>query len=193
MMRGKNNETAKLVEDYIPANSIGAEIGVWKAESSRSFLTKAKFLHMIDPWDFTLYDDNDTGWVDIDIEGLVKRNYVLTRATTVEETQKYVEGVYEEVVKTMQKYPCKIYRETSDQWFEHFDEKINWIYIDGNHTYEGCYRDLNNSLRVTTDIIFCDDYNVPHHEGVRFAIDDFCKENNLTPIQLYSNQCMIKL
>jgi len=193
MMRGTNAEASKLARNYIPQDSIGAEIGVWKAESSIKFLEKAKFLHMVDPWMFAVYDKEDTGWVGLNIDDLVKRNNPLTGAETIEQTQAYVENVYSEVCEKMKDYPCKIYRETSDEWFKHFDERVDWIYIDGDHSYEGCYRDLENSLRIVNDFIFCDDYNVPHHEGVRYAIDDFCLDNNLKPIQLYDDQCMIKL
>ena len=193
MMRGENPDTRHLVKNNIPENSIGAEIGVWKAESSMQFLTKAKHLHMVDPWSLNVYKKDDTGWVNRSFEEVLEFNSIMTGSNTEEGTQEYYEKVYREVCDKVKDYPATIYRETSDEWFAHFDEQIDWIYIDGDHTYEGCYSDLENALKITTDIIFCDDYMVAQHEGVRFAIDDFCLKYNLTPVQLYQNQCMIKL
>jgi len=193
MMRGDNIETKKLVREYIPQNSIGAEIGVWKAKSSLNFLEKTKHLYLVDPWNFYVYDKEDTGWVNKQFNDMVEYNKPMTGADNIEQTQEFVEQVYLNVCNIMKDKPVTIYRETSDEWFSHFNETLDWIYIDGDHSYDGCYNDLNNALNITKDFIFCDDYNVAHHEGVRFAIDDFCAENNLSPIPLYTNQCMIKL
>ena len=193
MMRGTNQDTTYLVENNIPVNSVGAEIGVWKAESSMKFLTKAKHLHMVDPWSLEVYKKDDTGWVNRSFNEILKYNSPMTGTETEEGTQAYYEKVYQEVCEKVKGLPATIYRETSDEWFKHFNEELDWIYIDGDHSYEGCYRDLENALKITKDIIFCDDYKVAHHEGVRFAIDDFCINNNLVPVPLYGNQCMIKL
>ena len=45
-----NNPGAALVASLIPHGSIGVEIGVWKGESSLDFLTRASFMHLVDPW-----------------------------------------------------------------------------------------------------------------------------------------------
>ena len=46
----KNNPGAALVAGLIPEGSVGVEIGVWSGASSLDFLTRASFLHMVDPW-----------------------------------------------------------------------------------------------------------------------------------------------
>jgi len=165
---------------------------VWKAASSLRFLSKAKHLHMVDPWRLSVYDKEDTGWVGRTYQGVLDHNTPMIGSNDPVAVQEYYEEVYAEVCEKVKEYPATVYRETSDEWFKR-DIKLDWIYIDGDHSYDGCYRDLTNALNVTNDTIFCDDYNVPHHEGVRFAINDFCSDNKLTPIPLCKNQCMIKL
>ena len=62
MMFGKNLDIEKLTEAWIPENSLGAEIGVWKGVSSKVLLRRARHLHMIDPYDINVYE-NTTDWL----------------------------------------------------------------------------------------------------------------------------------
>lgn len=194
MMRGSNPDTKKLAELYIPADSIGAEIGVWRGESSKHFLTKAKFLYMIDPWSLDVYDENNTGWVGRrTLSDLLHYLKPMIKSSKPEDAQKYYEEVYNKVCEEFLDKPVKIFRGTSDKWFEGFNDHLDWIYIDGDHTYDAVYRDLENSLKVVDKIIFCDDYNIIAHNDVRMAIQDFCLDNMLKPEPLLNNQCMIRL
>lgn len=194
MMRGQNPDTKKLARDYIPADSVGAEIGVWRGESSHHFLTKAKFLHMVDPWSLDAYDENNTGWVGIrKLPELLYYLKPMIKSEDPEDAQKYYERVYDKVCEEFKHKPVEIFRGTSDDWFKNFKGRLDWIYIDGDHTYDAVYRDLENSLKIVDKIIFCDDYNVISHNDVRLAIQDFCLDNMLKPEPILENQCMIKL
>lgn len=64
------------------------------------------------------------------------------------------------------------------------DEFFDFIFIDGDHSYEGVIDDINNSFSKIkkTGILIGDDYGVFEHIdfGVRKAVDEFCKNNNLS-------------
>ena len=63
--------------------------------------------------------------------------------------------------------------------FEHRD--IDYIIIDGGHSYETVRKDLDLSFKILSNngIIICDDYWHPQAPGIKIAVDDFVKKNNL--------------
>ena len=76
------------------------------------------------------------------------------------------------------------------------DNSLDWVYIDGNHSYDNVLSDLNSILpKMKKDgIIAGDDYfNAIGKFGndVINAVNDFCKQHNLIVKQLV-DQYMIK-
>jgi predicted O-methyltransferase YrrM len=59
--------------------------------------------------------------------------------------------------------------------------KIDYIFLDGGHTYETVKNDLHYSKEVLINngTILCDDYNLSQAPGVKKAIDEFVKNNSL--------------
>ena len=59
--------------------------------------------------------------------------------------------------------------------------KIDYVFLDGGHTYETVKNDLECCLDVvnTNGTIMCDDYNFGHLPDVKNAIDEFVKKNKL--------------
>ena len=58
-------------------------------------------------------------------------------------------------------------------------EKINFVFLDGGHSYETVKEDLNiliNNLKENS-VILCDDYNIDHY-GVKKAVDEIKKNHN---------------
>lgn len=94
----------------------------------------------------------------------------------------------------MREHPSvRLYRELSSEAHKHFpDEYFDLIYIDADHTYEGCYADLNawfpkvKKGRFFTGDDFTDNYKTSSGVkfGVKSAVDRFCKENNLVYYEL---------
>ena len=59
--------------------------------------------------------------------------------------------------------------------------KIDYIFLDGGHTYNTVKNDLSYSLPVIQKggTILCDDYNLSYAPGVKQAIDEFVKARDL--------------
>ena len=109
--------------------------------------------------------------------------------------QVFYDRVYAEVKERFKPYSeVEICRMTSDEWFEQYlsskghgnNEMLDWIYIDGDHSYEGCLKDLENALQVVRPggLIIGDDYGWPDAKwqkpGVTKAVNEFINNNKLT-------------
>ena len=59
--------------------------------------------------------------------------------------------------------------------------KIDYVFLDGGHAYETVKNDLYYSKAVLDNngTILCDDYNLSYAPGVKKAIDEFTRDNNL--------------
>ena len=59
--------------------------------------------------------------------------------------------------------------------------KIDYVFLDGGHAYETVKNDLHYSKAVLDNngTILCDDYNLSYAPGVKKAIDEFTRDNNL--------------
>ena len=78
-------------------------------------------------------------------------------------------------------------------------EHLDWIYIDGDHSYEVCLRDLENSLDVVKKdgIILGDDYYWPNakwgKKGVTKAVNEFIEKHNFKMFKHGETQYEIRL
>ena len=74
-------------------------------------------------------------------------------------------------------------RGTSDEILKLNDDFFDFIYIDGDHTYEGAKKDLDNTFSKIKkgSILSGDDYGIFEdiNFGVKKAVDEFCYNNNL--------------
>ena len=175
-----NKDSKHILKDILP-NTKGAEIGVWAGNTSMQFLRLGiSELHMIDPWSVEPYKKSKE-YKNYD-EYLEKYSKILDIEKQDVDFQEYYDAIYSEVRAKCGMDPrVTIHRMTSDEWFATKPEKLDWIYVDGDHSYEGCLRDLENSLKVVKPggIIMGDDYYWKHarygKEGVTNAVDRFCK------------------
>ena len=53
--------------------------------------------------------------------------------------------------------------------------EINYVFLDGDHSYEAVINDLNNCKIIIENngVILCDDYDLSYAPGVKKAIDEF--------------------
>ena len=59
--------------------------------------------------------------------------------------------------------------------------KIDYVFLDGGHEYNTVKSDLDNCIEVIKKggTVLCDDYNLGSAPGVKDAIDEFVKKNQL--------------
>ena len=76
----------------------------------------------------------------------------------------------------------KLIEGNTNKIFHNLDLKnIDFIFIDGGHDYKTVKNDLEQSYKIInkTGTILCDDWNLSQAPGVREAINDFSKEQNI--------------
>ena len=200
MMYTSTNNDSKHVMHLIKKDTIGAEIGVWMGNTAQQFLQKGiKKLYMIDSYSVEPYKNNTEMSYQ---EYLAKYQHV-----TSEFAEAGFMRYYDEVYKTIKNKfehveQAELCRMTSNKWFEQYlsnDEMLDWIYIDGDHSFEGCYSDLEYALKVVRPggLILGDDYTWPDAKwgknGVTAALDKFKNENNFTMIRHGETQYSIKI
>ena len=180
---GQEPSRLRLLE-RMPQSAVCAEIGVWKGDFSKSILeiTLPKRLHLIDPWTFQ--------------EEFPDRWYGGRRTNTQEDMDEIYQSVwsmFRDVSGVMihQGFSENVLQEFEDHYFD-------WLYIDGNHSYEYVLKDLELSfLKVKPGgIITGDDYNWGEKEGfpIRRAVHDFIEDHKLDhKLELLGSEFIIPL
>jgi hypothetical protein len=164
MIKHKKFKREDLVK-YLPSESV-AEVGVALGEFSEAILknNNPKKLFLIDAW-----KNFDLGYPDGNMKG-----------------DKEQEQRYNFVVNRFKnKNNVTIIREKSLDALIHIeDNSLDWVYIDADHSYEGCLKDLKSyDKKVKTTGYICghdwlaDDF-FREGFGVNNAVLDFVKEND---------------
>ena len=166
----KKHSTLSLIQKGF----VCAEIGVWQGDFSSQILSKRpKKLHLIDPWASQPHYQNRLYSIDqtrMDaIFYYIKRHY----------------SDWEEVEIHRQ------YSEDVNFKKNHFD----WIYVDGNHSYEHVKKDLEHFLPFMKKggFICGDDYGWTDADcpiGPKKAVDEFAEKYNF-PKKIDGNQFVI--
>lgn len=145
--------------DHLPDNSTVAEIGVDKGEFSKLILEKCspKHLYLIDPW---------------------------IAMTKIDVTDNSHSAKFSQVKEMFAQHDnVTIIKKISTEALEDIeDESLDWIYIDGDHSYQGCKQDLDNyDKKVKTDGFICGHDWVTKDKngfGVNQAVNEFISEKN---------------
>jgi len=145
----------------LPKDTVGAEIGVWKGAFSEQILqiARPRVLHLVDPWTFQPdFSDRMFGG-------------------TVAKSQADMDAIYDEARARLSGHGnIRFWRMTSDAFFSQIDEKLDWIYIDGNHFYEWVRRDIENALTaVKPGGIVCGDDYYWHVDG-RYQVQEAVRD-----------------
>ena len=181
-----NNDAINNIVNEVKQHTVGAEIGVWMGNTSAAFLNRGiRKIHLVDSWSCEPYKKTNE-YKSYD-EYLSK----YARLLKVEKSEKAFTKYYNDVFKSVEDRfildsRVNIHRMTSKEWFKNFNgDKLNWIYIDGDHSYEGTLFDLENSLNVVrkNGLIMGDDYGWPNtkwkpKDGVTQAVNEFIKKYN---------------
>ena len=189
MMLGAN-PNAVAVAERLPENSVGAEIGVWRGDSSQVFLDSGKVrrLYLVDPWELTAYPKAD-------LPEIARRYGDLVGGTTAGAFARYYGNVYADVLERFDEDDrVYVYRMTSRRfWNHHVSRGLDWVYLDGNHDHYHVHSDLTFAwARVAGrgGVIFGDDYG--NKPGVTSAVDQFVATANLRFEVFAGNQYEIR-
>jgi hypothetical protein len=171
-----------VVLEKIPKNARCAEIGVWKGDFSTQILATASpaSLHLIDPWLFN--------------PSFPKRWYGGAKAST----QLDMDAIQGGVVRRFRSEPrVVVHRLASlDAATLFADATFDWIYVDGDHSYEAVKSDLTAwfaKLRVG-GWLAGDDYDWRDEKGdlsVKRAVDEFISERGLAPVGVGNGQYIV--
>lgn len=153
----------------LPREAVCAEIGVWTGDFSERILrrTRPKLLHLVDPWQFQpQYPERYYG-------GSIAGN------------QEDMDRVFDDLRTRFANDPrVVVHRGTSVDVLSSFPNAyFDWVYIDGNHSYEFVIDDLRLCLAKTKPggLIAGDDYTWAPDQAypVRRAVQVFVEENRL--------------
>lgn len=173
-------ETRDKIDDIIklPQESVIAEVGVLKGEFSRLLIDKyrPKRMIMIDPWQGSIGSGDKNG-----------NNFATYQA---DDLYKFVFENFSNLAEIHRKCFHELTVETS---------KLDLIYLDGDHSYQGTLRDLELSYQwVKTGGWICGhdfDTNLQkttnkYDFGVRQAVIDFCAKYGLIIKILMMDGCV---
>lgn len=170
--------------DRMPRGGVCAEIGVWKGDFSDHILRYAnpKSLHLIDPWLFQ--------------PQFPERMYGGGIAKNQDDMDCIFQGVRERFAGEPR---VLIHKGTSADILPAFPNGyFDWVYIDGNHSYEFVLADLRMCMAKTKPggSIAGDDYNWGAGDGypVRRAVLDFAAQNSIKRrLTVLDSQFIIKV
>jgi len=165
-------EREELLE-FLPRDSVVAEIGVFKGHFSREILDRAnpREFHMIDPWeeqDRAFYADNSN--------------------VEQEQFDTIFESVRARFADEVQSGQARLHRTYSQDVVDNFPDKtFDWVYIDGLHTYDGCLQDLRLYAPKVKDDGFLVGHDYANHPQAQIdnfqvveAVNDFVRESGYT-------------
>jgi Methyltransferase domain len=154
----------------LPKSANGAEVGSWKGDFAAQLLTRTnpRSLYLIDPWehrDETTYEQAMFGGHGAEGEAGMQAVYDSVRdrfSTEIERGRVIVRR--SRSVAAAAELP---------------GDALDWVYIDGDHTYEAVKADLEAYYRVIRPggLLAGDDYGIPGwwQDGVTRAVDEFAR------------------
>lgn len=170
-----------FILETFPKNSIGCEIGVHLGEFSERIIeiVRPKKLYLVDPWTY-------------------QPEYKQTIYGNKRISQKDMNDRYEHVVNKFKGYDnVKIRRMESEVFLKQFCKSLDWVYIDGLHSYDGCMSDLKLSWPKIKKggYLTGDDYGLSQFfgftRGVSEAVKDFSNEYGI-PFEVKKHQFIFR-
>ena len=159
-----------------------AEIGVLNGDFSTEIINLSPYLvevNLIDLWSGIITSGDQNGNNVLEYDGNILFDHV--------------KNIFKDNDKV------KLYKMLSTEYLSNLkDNYLNSIYIDADHSYEGCLRDLKLAIRKVKkngwilghDYDFTDKCNNKYNFGVKKAVDEFCKEYGLNIYALTKDGCM---
>ena len=172
------NERVAFASKHFKVESVGIEIGVWKGDFSAQILSelKPKDLTLVDPWKYV--PEYEFAWYG---KGRVQSQ------SDMDEIYKFVTKRFElqishGVVNVHRGIASELRNVCAD-----------WIYIDGDHTFDGVKLDIQASrdLLKKEGVLIFDDFGLSGwwNDGVTRAINEFVSLGLLRIIDVHKSQC----
>jgi hypothetical protein len=143
---------------------VGAEIGVAVGDNAASIVRELpmKMLYLIDP--YVPYFD--------------MKEYSVVHSINLKKDFD-VQIAFKMAKKRLEGCPVTFIKEASQEAAKHIPEMLDFVYIDGNHSYSFALGDLRNYwplVKESGGVIGGHDYG---RKSVEDAVNDFADENNL--------------
>jgi len=171
----------------LPRDAVCAEVGTWRGDHAQVILrtTRPKLLYLIDPW-----EHREEGAYEGALYGGLAAGQSAMDATYTSVLARFAERIEARQVL--------VKRQRSDEAARAFgDDELDWVYIDGDHRYEGVKADLENFARVVKPggFIAGDDYGRQGWwgDGVTMAVDEFAAHERCKSLVVMGSQFLIKL
>lgn len=159
-----------LLREIYSEPKTGVEVGVYKgALSSRLLAHNARmFLHLVDPWTEAKPDDS----------------YMTTDDTIARGSQEQHDSAMRKALEAVKPFQgrYKVHRMTSYEASKLFiDESIDFVFIDGDHSYEGCSLDIRSWFPKLKQggLLSGHDYRDDKNFGVKRAVHEFLGDREL--------------
>jgi hypothetical protein len=169
--------------EQMPRDSVCAEIGVWKGDFSAAIVAVVRpaMLHLIDPWLSAGRQELEGVWYD-------------RPQTAMDTIHDRVRGRF---AREIAAGTVKLHRAPSaEAAHELADESLDWVYIDGDHTYPGVRGDIEAyAAKVRPGGFVCgDDYVVGGRfsSGVKRAVDEALANGLLTKVEIRDGQFILR-
>jgi Methyltransferase domain len=177
----------RLLES-LPKGAVCAEVGVWKGDFSARILevVRPRTLHLIDPWRFV----GGEGYEDARYGGKLDRGQAEMDALHDAVLERFEEERREGIVQ--------VHRTPSVEAAGRFaDGDLDFVYVDGDHTYEGVRGDLEAYAPKVRPggLLAGDDYGVRGwwEDGVTRAVDEFVAAGRAEIVSLDENQFVLRV
>ena len=166
--RSRDWELPRLFKDL--QFNLGVEVGVAQGLFSEKLCQKNKNLklYLVDMWE----------------------QYPGCTDESVEKQDKH----YKEVKERIKPFQCQIIRDWSTSAAKRFaDESLDFVFIDAGHTYESCKEDIEAWEKKVKKggIVSGHDYKKHPNYGVIEAVNEWVKNNNISPLFLFTKDSHI--
>lgn len=186
-MKGKNTGADHTIR-RMEHNGEGLEIGVWKGDTTMKFSKISKHVDAVDPWSVIPYKEG----TEYDYGAYLNRYEQIVGSRDPDKFQQFYDNVYNNVcAKAKKAGNVTVHRMTSQEFFDANKKTFDWIYVDGDHSFEGCYYDLHQAWKIVRPggFLIGDDYT--NKDAVKKAVDTFLEDIGQTA-QFYDNQFKLK-
>lgn len=159
--------------ELLPKNSVGAEIGVFKGEFGKFIFNTVtpKKLYLVDIFTGVMCSGDKNG---------DNMEYI-----NLDESYNNLKIFFKNDLNV------ELFRGYSRDFFLQIpDDHLDFVYIDGDHSYEGVKIDLDYAFKKVKagGIIAGHDYT-PRFEGIIRAVNEFCDTHGVTKIITESDGC----